>query len=136
MQLATIAWQNAPRYNSYPLLNVRIVDADTVIADIVVGFGVRLVDARIRASDYDAWEVSKTRPGVSDDELKRGAEAKRQLVEIVRDSKMFLLSDPLTPRHDVYGRVLGVLWVEKDGKTAALREYAEALGWIRGSASP
>lgn len=90
------------------LTNVRVVDGDTVEADIHLGLNFVLEGEKIRAADYDAWECSKRRRTVeiTDDEVRKGKRAKAYLEGLLSAGEIRLKS---TGNRDAYGRLLGVL---------------------------
>ena len=91
----------------YPAELVRIVDGDTLDAEIDLGFGV-FVKKRIRLFGIDTWE-SRTRDLV---EKKKGLAAKARLKEILQNNgnKFMLQSHELGK----YGRVLGSIILDDD----------------------
>ena len=86
---------------------VRIVDGDTLDAEIDIGFDV-FVKKRIRLYGIDTWE-SRTRDL---EEKKKGLAAKARLIEILEDNgnKFVLQSHELGK----YGRVLGSIILDDD----------------------
>tara|TARA_R100000808_G_C2041149_1_gene80716 strand:- start:77 stop:478 length:402 start_codon:yes stop_codon:yes gene_type:complete len=86
---------------------VRIVDGDTLDAEIDIGFDV-FVKKRIRLYGIDTWE-SRTRDM---EEKKKGLAAKARLIEILEDNgnKFVLQSHELGK----YGRVLGSIILDDD----------------------
>lgn len=119
--------------NEYPLENVRVIDADTIDADIVLPLGVTLIDTRIRLSDFDAWESSKRRRSVvvTDEEVVKGKQASKLLEELVEDSgrSALLLAEG---DRDVYGRVLGRMVVyTDDGSRIFVADFMAEHGMLR-----
>ena len=86
----------------------RVVDGDTLDAEIDLGFGV-YVKKRIRLADMDAWE-SRTRDL---QEKEKGLAAKQRLIDLIEESnnKFWLISH----EQGKYGRVIGVVILE-DGR--------------------
>lgn len=110
--------------NHYILQDIKVKDGDTIVADIYMGFNIILDNETIRMSDYDACEASKIRDSVfiSDEEVKKGKEAKKYLEEIVNTSQYILLTpnshkfvDWMSPvkQRDQYGRILGFITIYK-----------------------
>lgn len=91
----------------YELDNIRVIDGDTIEADILFPLGVTLRGEYIRFSDYDAWESSKRRRSVkvTDQEVSRGKRATALLREFFSDKMVVLVLDK--GMRDSYGRVLG-----------------------------
>ena len=114
------------------LRDIKVVDGDTIHADIILAYGVVLEDQTIRAIDYDAWESRKIRRSVgkiSDDEIAKGQKAKAAL-QVLIDQTDITLEAPTDPKRyrDNYGRLLGKLytdghsigqWMQKNGHCRA-----------------
>ena len=85
---------------------VRIIDGDTVVADVDLGFEVELKAQKIRLYGINTPE-SRTR---DKEEKKRGLEAKWRLTELLDTGEFYLES------HDKgkFGRILGVLYQTDD----------------------
>lgn len=116
----------------YPLTNVEIIDGDTINADINLPWSITIRDQRIRASDYDAYETSKRRQSVqvTDEEVVKGKEAKQALIELSK-KKMYIEPDNTTTFRDNYGRILGIIYYEEDGKMLKLSEYMRKNNYLR-----
>ena len=86
---------------------VRVVDGDTLDAEIDIGFDV-FVKKRIRLYGIDTWE-SRTRDL---EEKEKGLAAKARLIELLEDNgnKFVLQSHELGK----YGRVLGSIILDDD----------------------
>ena len=108
--LLTLILSAAP--NSYPLRVERVVDGDTIVADIDLGFGVKLYDAMIRMADYDTWETG-ARGGqiITPEEKTKGKAAKADLEKLLAASKRITIVPDAKPR-DNFGRVLGRVYVD------------------------
>lgn len=108
----------------YELDNIRVVDGDTVEADILFPLGITLREEYIRFSDYDAWESSKRRRSVNvtDAEVRKGKQATAMLIEFLADKTLVL--ELVTGSRDNYGRVLGrgIAYAE-DGTRTELIEF-------------
>ena len=119
------AYQSAANATWDTLLNVAVIDGDTINADIYLGRDVLLRDQRIRLEGVDAWETSRRRRSVTvtDDEIEKGQAAAKALSALVRESQVQCLTDG---GRDVYGRCLGRLrLIQRDGSVI------EAEGWMR-----
>jgi micrococcal nuclease len=83
---------------------IRVIDADTITADIDLGFNV-WTKATIRLFGIDAWET-RTRDL---EEKNKGLIATERLVELLKsaNNEFVLLSKGL----DKYGRSLGIIYV-------------------------
>ena len=94
----------------YPAEVTKIVDGDTIDANIDIGFSV-FVKKRIRLMGMDTWE-SRTRDL---EEKAKGLAAKARLKDLLKqqDNKFLLISHGLGK----YGRVLGTIMLE-GGKSA------------------
>lgn len=89
----------------------RVIDGDTIVADIDLGFDVWLKDQYIRLSDLDAPELK------SKDKLHRAAGllAKTKLTEFLSSARgLSLKSDKFEPEDDKYGRIIGTIVTDKD----------------------
>jgi endonuclease YncB( thermonuclease family) len=120
-----------PHTVAVPCENVRILDGDTVRADLRLSFGVTIRDKTLRAADYDAWELSRHRQtvNVTDVELVRGREAKAALEQLVSQGQLHAED---TGKQDAYGRLLAVLWAKRGGEWLSVAEFMEAGYHVRG----
>lgn len=100
-------------YN-YRCLVKRVVDGDTVQAEIDLGFHLKLTQS-VRLLYYDAPE-SRRQDAKSEEELNEGLVAKNELVGLVLDKPGLMIKTTLD-KSDKYGRVLGLLWFEGDPQT-------------------
>lgn len=88
----------------------KVIDGDTIIADIDLGFDVWLKDQYIRLNGLDTPEIK------SKDKLHRAAGllAKTKLTEILSSAKgLSLKSDKFEAEDDKYGRVMGTIWIDQ-----------------------
>ena len=108
----------------YPIRVTRVVDGDTVDADIDLGFRVH-TNKRIRLYGFNAPE-SRTR---DKEEKKRGLAAKKRLQQLLDAAPEVHLRSHGTGK---YGRVLGDLMIEKDHYTTDedINELYEDGEWI------
>lgn len=89
----------------------RVIDGDTIVADIDLGFDVWLKDQYIRLSGVDTPELK------SKDKLHRAAGllAKTKLTEFLSSARGLLLkSENFQPEDDKYGRILGTIITDRD----------------------
>lgn len=95
------------------LHNSRVIDGDTIQADIHLGAGVLIENETIRLSGLDAWERTKRRRtvDVSDSEVTKGERATESLDSLIGNGGTRILA---CEGRDVYGRILGRLYVVKD----------------------
>lgn len=100
-------------YN-YRCLVKRVVDGDTVQAEIDLGFHLKFT-SMVRMLYYDAPEIMRQHAR-SEDEVNEGLLAKNELVGLVQDRPGLMIKTQLE-RTDKYGRVLGLLWFEGDQQT-------------------
>jgi endonuclease YncB( thermonuclease family) len=130
--LLTIA--SPPPANQYQLRLERVLDGDTIEADIMLGFDVTLDDQSIRLQGFDAWEVSRRRRTVTvtDDELAKGAIAKKELTELLATHKGRIYLRPAKEGRGVYGRVVGYLVIyTKDGDIIDVDKWMKGRGHAR-----
>lgn len=87
----------------------RIIDGDTVVVDIDLGFGVMLSDQYIRLMGIDTPEI-RTKDLV---EKQKGYEAK-EFVESKLSAGMKVIVESVEFRDgkDKYGRILGIIWYD------------------------
>ena len=89
----------------------RVIDGDTIVADIDLGFDVWLKDQYIRLSGVDTPELK------SKDKAHRAAGllAKTKLTEFLSSARGLLLkSENFQPEDDKYGRILGTIITDRD----------------------
>jgi endonuclease YncB( thermonuclease family) len=104
--------------NRYELSEIRVIDGDTIQADVALGYGVALRKESIRMADLDAWEATNNRRTViiTAAEIVKGKEASRVLTKLLADSKSVTL-EPIHQDRDGYGRLLGRIYA--DGNSVA-----------------
>ena len=100
-------------YN-YRCLVKRVVDGDTVKAEIDLGFHLKFT-TMVRLLYYDAPEIMRAHAR-SEAEVNEGLLAKNELIGLVQDRPGLMIKTQLE-RSDKYGRVLGLLWFEGDPQT-------------------
>lgn len=104
----------------YQAIVKRVIDGDTIVVDIDLGFDVWLRDAYVRLSGIDTPELRSSNPTI-----KQAAYDAKAFVEkrCVVGSKIFLLSKSYYGERDKYGRVLAVItYVDLDGTKKNLNE--------------
>lgn len=128
------------------LTDCRVIDGDTLEADVHFPCSVALERQTIRLS-FDAWEARKIRRSegirvtdaevvrVTDAEVVRGRLAKayvtaRLETALEAGDAVLFVPDVKTDR-DVYGRLLGAIYIEHDGVLEDLAETMQRLGHIR-----
>lgn len=117
----------------YEITVHRVKDGDTIVADIHLPFDITLRRQDIRCNDYDAWESSRARRSVdvTDEEIERGKKAAADLRQLLnRADRVWIVPDDDEAR-DVYGRVLGGIAVEVDGKRFSLAAWMSERGHLR-----
>lgn len=113
-----------------PLSNIEVTDGDTIKADIDMPLRISLKGASIRCDLYDAWESSKRRRSVTvtDEEVIKGKRAAEALKAWLKTGRPML--KPQADR-DSYGRVLGTLYIEKQGVLHRAADYMRQNGHLR-----
>ena len=99
---------------------LRIVDGDTLDAEIDIGFDV-FVKKRIRLFGIDTWE-SRTRDL---EEKKKGLAAKSHLIGLLEDSNDVVLFIPADSEGDIkdvftLNRVLGYIFIDEDNVSSRM----------------
>ena len=86
------------------LRHIRVLDGDTVVANIELGFDVILHQQTIRIHGYDAWESSYRRQTIvfAQDELAKGALAKAALEKLLGSASKVTVNE--VAGRDPYGR--------------------------------
>lgn len=114
---------DAPRVDvtmprAYPATITRVKDADTLVCDVWLGFGMIVADVDVRVAEFDAWETSRARRtlGLSErewvEEIKKGKAAKAALESLLEKAKtVHVVEDPRLEQ--TYNR--RTLWVYIDG---------------------
>tara|TARA_Y100000385_G_scaffold291973_1_gene374951 strand:- start:11925 stop:12473 length:549 start_codon:yes stop_codon:yes gene_type:complete len=94
------------------LSDIRVIDGDTVEADIQLPLDIVVQKQSIRLAGYDAWESSKRRRSVNvtDEEVIKGKEATEALKALLASGSVSIKMLPGRSR-DSYGRVLGEAFV-------------------------
>ncbi len=121
----------------FPVDVKEIHDGDTILATVRLPWRVSLGPEAIRAADYDAWEVSRARRTVevTDDEIAAGKKAREFLVSLVAGGELHI-TPQAGGKRDVYGRLLGELWLRKrGGEWISVAEEMKRGGHVRRSAT-
>ena len=128
---AFMASPDWPAVSYYELTNVRVVDGDTLEADINFPMNITLRSETIRCSDYDAWESSKRRRSVTvtDDEVAMGKSATAALNKLLSSGSMLVQLE--SNERDVYGRVLARLFVRSEGTLVSVASWMKEQGHVR-----
>ncbi len=120
-----------PAVTYYRLRNVRVIDGDTLEADIDLPMRVTLRQEMIRCTDYDAWESSKRRRSVNvtDEEVVKGKKATEALKSLIASGQLMVQLEE--DDRDVYGRVLARLFVARNNNLLSVADWMEANNHIR-----
>lgn len=112
--------------------NPKIHDADTLKGDVILPYGITLRAETIRASDYDAWEITRTRQSVTvnDAEIARGKKATAEFKELVEGATIYI-SPPLGEERDNYGRLLGKLMLIRGQECLDVAAWMKSHGHCR-----
>lgn len=115
----------------HELTNVRVIDGDTVEADINFSLGLTLRKQLIRFSDYDAWEANKRRRSVNvtDEEVVKGKAATEALKSLIASGQLVVQLEE--EDRDVYGRVLARLYVEREYELICVADWMTENGHVR-----
>jgi len=100
----------------------KVVDGDTIDADIDLGFDISLTK-RIRLAGIDAPE-SRTK---DEYEKKLGLEVKEWLKERLKFAKDILIKTELPDSTEKYGRIIGHLYI--NGEEVSINNQMIAEGW-------
>ncbi|CAB4142519.1 hypothetical protein UFOVP448_15 [uncultured Caudovirales phage] len=88
----------------YSLSNVEVHDADTITADVRLGFNVVLTHQTIRLKNFDAYEISTGRRTVkvTPDEISRGLKARDFVSDLLKHTHFKIIDG----RYDIYNRIV------------------------------
>ena len=102
----------------------RVIDGDTVVADVSLGFGIVLQGQHCRAATFDTWELSGPNKA-------RGQLARLALFDLRDNSSAFYI-EPVKKSRDNFGRLLGVWWYrDTEGQLKRVSEYMRAGGHLK-----
>lgn len=124
--------QDAPSYRAEVLA---VHDGDTMTVRIAMGWGVSL-EATVRAADYDAFELTRTRRTVgtiTDDEIAAGKKARDALKDYLSGKQLWISPSDREGRgvRDAYGRVLAVLRVRDGDRDVYLKDWMATNKFLR-----
>lgn len=108
----------------------RVIDGDTIRADIHLGEGVTLDDRSIRALGYDAWETSRRRRSVrvTDEEIAKGKMATAALKELFARGEVWVR---ICKKRDKWGRRLAELTVRTADGELDISQEMKRGGHVR-----
>ena len=119
--------------NRYRLIDVEVVDGDTIESTIILGHDLKWLNRRIRFSGIDAYEVRVRKSwtkGLSVREIRGrlilGLRAKNHVVEKLTSADSVSLQSEL--KQDNFGRFLGVIYYTKDGQEVNLNQELVSSG--------
>jgi micrococcal nuclease len=100
---------------------ISVVDGDTCILDVDLGFKIKLDSIRVRLYGIDSPEIR----GEHIIEAKTATEALSQLIS----GKQIILQS-IKDSKDKYGRYLGILWITTDaGEAICVNEWLVSNGY-------
>ena len=102
----------------YKLLNVCVVDGDTIKADIDLGFGVVLKKRTIRLVGINAPETTKTIKGIPNIKLSEGIKSKEFVNSIFEKADLILFKS--LEKEDSFGRCLGIIYFRSKGENTII----------------
>lgn len=113
-----------------------VLDADTIRGNVMLPFGVCLVQQTIRANDMDCWESSKRRQSeaagvITDEEVVKGKRATKELCDILSEPDTYLCIKPGLKERDTYGRILASWNLVRGNRATPVREIAASKKWLR-----
>ncbi len=109
----------------YRIKNIlRVVDGDTIDADIDLGFSISL-EKRIRLAGVDTPE-SRTADA---NEKKYGLESKEWLKKRCEGAKDILIKTELPDSTEKYGRIIGHLFINGEETSLNNQMIAEGMAW-------
>ena len=113
--------------NRYELEGIRVIDGDSIEADVRLDYGVSLHKATIRFADVDTWEATNHRRTViiTPAELKRGQAATIALRKLLDNAKRVTI-EPVSRERDGYGRLLGRIYADGESVAEWLKERGHA----------
>lgn len=106
----------------YVLKNVRVVDGDTLEADIDLGFGVALTAIKIRLAKIDCPEMSTEAGVIAKGFTENWVNSKLNTVQIVVSVK--------NHKKDKYGRILGSVAADGEDLAEMLMNAGHAMGYM------
>jgi len=106
----------------YALRNIRVVDGDTLEADIDLGFGVALTAIKIRVAKIDCPEMSTEAGVTAKGFTKNWVDSKVDTVQVVVSVK--------NHKKDKYGRILGSVSADGEDLAEMLMNAGHAMGYM------
>lgn len=119
--------------NRFELTEIKVADGDTITARIALGWRVSIGPESIRASNYDAWEstrIRKTIGPITEEEIAKGKTAAKALEGLLGNGAVYCVPNGGGQR-DAYGRILGELWVKRNGEWIDVAAWMKDQGHIR-----
>tara|TARA_Y100001963_G_C6751548_1_gene434483 strand:- start:722 stop:1231 length:510 start_codon:yes stop_codon:yes gene_type:complete len=111
---------------------VKVTDGDTAVFDVSLGFGVKLIDQKIRMFGINAPE-SRTR---DPKEKMLGMEAKGKLTNILSGSKEISLCVKPGKERGKYGRILAIVFVDAVNINQLMIDQGYGVPYFGGKRSP
>lgn len=102
----------------YKLLNVCVIDGDTIKADIDLGFGGVLKKRTIRLAGINAPETTKTIKGIPNIKLSEGIKSKEFVNSIFEKADLILFKS--LEKEDSFGRCLGIIYFRSKGENTII----------------
>ena len=117
-----------------PVDVTRVIDADTVVGNIELPFGVLLRNRTLRVDTHDCWESSKRRQSeaageITDAEVAKGKQATAEFIEMLNKGTLYV--KPGIRERDNYGRDLGPWKMVIGTREYDMKEVSSNKGWIR-----
>lgn len=100
---------------------IRIIDADTFVADVYLPLSITLEDQHIRCLDYDGVELNDV----------KGLAAKNELESLLTDSDIFIMVGEQKNERDSFGRILGRAYCRKQDKIIPVSEWMKSKGYSK-----
>lgn len=102
---------------TYKVKEFRVIDGDTIDAELDLGFNVRIMQ-RIRLARINAPEMS----------TESGPASKAQLEKLLEASEITIQTKrSVTDQHDKYGRYIAEVWVENNNLNDLMLEHGFAV---------
>jgi micrococcal nuclease len=101
---------------------VKVYDGDTIHVDIDLGLGIWIRGEKIRLARINAPEIRGT-------ERPQGLAARDFLRKLILNREILLAT--IKDRKGKYGRYLGEIWLEKDGRMINVNDLMVAEGFAQ-----
>lgn len=125
----------APIKNYHPIKVLRVIDGDTIVANVRLPWGVTLEERIVQCAGYDAWALDKRGASyeVTEEEMVKGKKAKSALHDLLINAEVVYLSPDDNGAFDPYGRILGHVYVrlKTDRKLLEVRVFMKAHKHVR-----